>query len=453
MGYSAGEIKTHVERHTAIISEMTGLQKKADEEKRDFTADEDSQFQKLSDEAGALRKKVERMRSINEAEKTGESMRNHGIDKNDLPGSGIDGDEGERRSERNDGPELPSDRYARQDLALKGWSARIAGGRPTAEQRAAIKASGVGQRSGVIDLSLPSDLLRNRERRGLVTGNVQGAGALIAQGFVPRFERAMLAFGPMLSVAEVMVTSKGGEMPWPMGDDTSNEGEIVGETPDPEDADPSFSAIKLGAYLFTSKRVKASESMMQDSEIDLAGILGDMLGERLGRAINRKATLGTGNNQPRGFIAVAPVGKETASQTAIADTELIDLEHSIDPAYRGMGASYMAHDNIVAALRKLKGGDGQYYFKDDLATGSQTLNGYRFNVNQHMANAMTQSAKTLAFGLMQKVKIRLVGSVRMKRLNERYADTDEIGFLAFMRADVNVVTAGNPIKVLQQKTT
>jgi hypothetical protein len=41
--------------------------------------------------------------------------------------------------------------------------------------------------------------------------------------------------------------------------------------------------------------------------------------------------------------------------------------------------------------------------------------------------------------------------VRVRRLVERYADIDQIGFVAFMRSDSKVLNAGtNPLKYLIQ---
>ena len=44
----------------------------------------------------------------------------------------------------------------------------------------------------------------------------------------------------------------------------------------------------------------------------------------------------------------------------------------------------------------------------------------------------------------------VTGDIRMVRLTERFADSDQVGFIAFLRSDGNLLNAGvAPVKVLQ----
>ena len=50
---------------------------------------------------------------------------------------------------------------------------------------------------------------------------------------------------------------------------------------------------------------------------------------------------------------------------------------------------------------------------------------------------------------MRYYKIRDVGVLRLRRLDERYAEKDQVGFLAFLRSDSRLLNAGqNPIKYI-----
>jgi HK97 family phage major capsid protein len=67
-----------------------------------------------------------------------------------------------------------------------------------------------------------------------------------------------------------------------------------------------------------------------------------------------------------------------------------------------------------------------------------------------MANIATGN-KTISFGQHKKYYIRDVQGIFVLRLTERYADYGQVGFIAFMRQDSELLDAGtNPIKVLQQ---
>jgi HK97 family phage major capsid protein len=296
------------------------------------------------------------------------------------------------------------------------------------------------------------DTAMDKEHRDL-SPNTFGAGqALIPDTFIRSMEVNMLAFGGMLQVAEVITTAGGELMTWPTADDTSNEGEIIGVADSiGNSVDPAFKGVQWGAHKFSSKLVKVPSELLEDSAFDLPTILGAMLGERIGRKMNRECTVGTGANRPKGIVTAATLGVTAASATAITYDEIITLEHRIDPAYRN-GAGYMMHDNVLLAIRLLKDTSGMYLWVNGTnANMRDTVNGYPNTINQHMASSIATTAKTVLFGQLSKYKIRRVAAARFYRLVERYRDQDQEGFVSFVRADGNLLDAGTaPVKFLQQ---
>ena len=72
--------------------------------------------------------------------------------------------------------------------------------------------------------------------------------------------------------------------------------------------------------------------------------------------------------------------------------------------------------------------------------------GYPYVINQDVA-VPAASAKSLLFGALDKYHIREVMDISVLRLVERYADYGQVGFLAFARADGDLVDAGtHPVK-------
>ena len=69
-----------------------------------------------------------------------------------------------------------------------------------------------------------------------------------------------------------------------------------------------------------------------------------------------------------------------------------------------------------------------------------------------MASPVANTNPTsMLFGDLQKQIIRKVKDMSVLRLNERYADFGQVGFIAFMRIDGSLVDAGtHAINVLQQ---
>jgi HK97 family phage major capsid protein len=72
--------------------------------------------------------------------------------------------------------------------------------------------------------------------------------------------------------------------------------------------------------------------------------------------------------------------------------------------------------------------------------------GYQYVINQSMTTPAT-GVKSILFGDFSKYLIRDVRDITLLRLDERYADAHQVGFLAFSRSDGDLLDAGtNPVK-------
>lgn len=344
-------------------------------------------------------------------------------------------------------------------MALQGWfrfGAQGAGGEVTNKHHEAAKRLGVNIQLNEFRVPLIENYAAFRSRfnprNTLVTTQTPGS-LLFGSEFVTQLEEAMLWYGGMYQVAEVMRTQTGVPMGWPTANDTGNTGYQVGENPSSiSTADPTAGAKQWGAYVFSSKEILVSFQLLRDTPFNLVQILARMLGERLGRIKNTKFTNGSGANTPYGITTLAASGVTAASQTAIVWDELIDLEHTIDLSRRGVGCGYMFHDSLCKAFRKLKDGNGRPLWQEGPNTGTpDTLNRYPFYLNNDMASAMTAGATTVLFGQLSAYKIRDVGEIRMYRLVEKYREQDSDAFLSFSDSDGNLLDAGdNPVKKLVQ---
>ena len=165
------------------------------------------------------------------------------------------------------------------------------------------------------------------------------------------------------------------------------------------------------AYKFSAKLDQAFPELIQDSIFDLPKIIGEALGERLGRITNTKFTTGAGHGSTtcEGVITAAATGRTSSSSTAFTADDLIKLFHSVDVSYR-LGASFMMHDSIVSYCRQFKDGQGQYLWRSGLEFGRpDTLLGCPVWTNNDMASALTTGQKLVAFGNFKKFKIRDAG--------------------------------------------
>ena len=297
----------------------------------------------------------------------------------------------------------------------------------------------------------------NREERYLLRGtNPQttsdsAGGYTIPEGWTSELDWAKQFIGEVESVARVFSTATGNTLPIPKVNDTAVDAELQTEGSATTVADMTFGNTDLSAYTY-STLVKVSKQLLQDEEVNLIGYLTELLGQRIARKTNAALTTGDGSSKPNGIITAATVGKTAASATAITHEELIDLYYSVDPAYRmGTSCYYMMNDAVHAAVRKLGLTAAENFNPITFANdGTMFILGKEVKINQDMASAITTGNKTILFGDFSGYAVRVAGGINVLRMDERYADELNVGFIAYKRVDGDLISAGAPLKVLQQ---
>mgnify|MGYP000544137919 FL=1 len=271
---------------------------------------------------------------------------------------------------------------------------------------------------------------------------------------------ALKTFGGMRSVANIIRSSAGNDWQYPASDGTSEVGEIVGQNAAATGQDITFSQVPLVTYKYSSKKIALPWELVQDSVIDIVSFVVNRLATRLGRITNTHFTVGTGSSQPFGIVARATSGKvgTTGQTTTVIYDDLVDLEHSVDPAYRGR-AQYMMNDASVKVLRKIKDSQNRPIFVPGYEAGAvvnggapDTLMGRNIIVNQDMA-VMAANAKSIIFGDFSLYTIRDVMSAEVRRFDDSaFALNGQVGFCGWQRCGGNLLdTAG--VKFYQNSAT
>lgn len=216
-----------------------------------------------------------------------------------------------------------------------------------------------------------------------------------------------------------------------------------------EELEPTFSEITFTPYKYT-RLVKASDEVLADSRFDVVSqvILPDV-SQAYAAAENAVFTSGTGSGQPQGIVAGASAGVTAASATAITADEILDLYHSLSYLYR-QNAVFLMNDATIKLVRKLKDSDGQYLWQPGMQAGQpDRLLGRPVYTLNSMATPAA-SAKTIVFAdLRSSFIIADFAGLEMKRLEELYAATGQVGFRWFKRFDSRVVLS-SAAKVLTQ---
>lgn len=229
--------------------------------------------------------------------------------------------------------------------------------------------------------------------------------------------KSMLAWGPMYDpgITTEIVTAGGGVITMPTVNDTT--AAVVKHTEgttltDDGGSDVVFGEKRLEAYPFNTEWLRVSKELVDDSIFNMEALLGDLLGERLGRRANLELTTGDGTGDPNGIVTASALGVTAAAAAAITWDEVMNLEHSVDPAYRvGPRVRFMFNDSTLLALRKLKDGDGNYLWQmGNVQAGiPPTFNGRSYSINQAMAS-LGASSRVMLFGDFGKYYVRKVGS-------------------------------------------
>ena len=291
------------------------------------------------------------------------------------------------------------------------------------------------------------------------TMSVGGAGSeggyTVQTEIVTSVLNSLKAFGGMRAVADTIQTAQGNPMSFPTSDGTNEVGEIIGENVTATSQDPSFGTLPLNVYKFSSKIIAIPFELLQDSAIDVEAFINARIVTRLGRIGNQVFTTGTGTGQPTGIVTASAIGRAGASGQTVSVTydDLVELQHSVDPAYRENG-KFMMHDSTVKYIRKLKDSNGRPLWVPDFdggITGGQggTLVGSTVQLNQQMP-VMAANAKSILFGDFSLYKIRDVMAMNLFRFTDSvYASKGQVGFLAWMRSGGNFIDVGGAVKAYQ----
>jgi HK97 family phage major capsid protein len=413
-------LKDKIEERARVWEEMKPL---LDED----TAEAREKYDRCEEQLEALSAEIDRLeRHANRATKL------DAIDRSTQQRLHDTGEEDERAGSNERG-----DRYAEAFGAWVRSLDGVAGMEP--EQRQILRNGG----------------LDTQELRALGVGTNTAGGFTVPQGFRDELIRQMAAFGGMLDVAQVIRTDSGGKLVWPTMDDTATEGRILAENTVAPQTDVAFGQADLDAYMYTSDAVLVSFQLLNDAAIDVEGVVRSALAERVGRIWNRHFTTGTGTSQPDGIVTGAPIAKTGAAgqTTTVTFDDLLDVIHAVDPAYRATGVGWMMSDAAMKAVRRLKDADGRPLWEPSLQAGvAETLLGYPITINQHVP-APAASAKSILFGNFRAAYvIRIVNDFGLLRLNERYADALQVGFLGYARADGTLQNA-SAVRAYQHSAT
>ena len=287
-------------------------------------------------------------------------------------------------------------------------------------------------------------------KNALEKGTDSEGGYLVPDEFEHTLIQALEEENIFRDLANVIQTSSGDrKIPVVATKGTASWVDEEGTIPESDD---SFSQVSIGAYKLATM-IKVSEELLNDSVFDLESYIATEFGRRIGNKEEEAFIIGDGSSKPTGILSATgggKLGKTTSGVTSISFDDIMDLFYSLKSPYR-KNAAFIMNDSTVKAIRKLKDGNGNYIWQPSMTAGTpDTILNCPVLTSTYMPEVAAGN-KTIAFGDFKYYWIADRQGRSFKRLNELYAVTGQVGFVATQRVDGKLILS-EAVKYMQQKS-
>lgn len=296
--------------------------------------------------------------------------------------------------------------------------------------------------------------IRNRNfydvRNDLSVGADSEGGYLVPDEFENTLVEALESENIFRKLATVIKTSNG-DRKIPI---VTSKGEAnwVDENGTYTPSDDVFGQTVLSAHKL-STAIKISEELINDSAFDMTSYISREFARRMGAKEEEAFFIGDGVGKPTGIFASsggAEIGA-TAQTSAITFDDVMEIFYSLRSPYR-KNAVWVLNDSTVKALRKLKDSNGNYIWQPSVSVGiPDTIFNRPYYTSSYIPE-LKAGNKVMAFGDFSYYWISDRQGRSFKRLNELFAMTGQIGFIASQRVD-GKLTLSEAVKVLDIKKT
>lgn len=204
-------------------------------------------------------------------------------------------------------------------------------------------------------------------------------------------------------------------------------------------SDDAFGQASLSAYKLGTA-IKISEELLNDSVFDLPSYIAKEFARRIGAKEEEAFFVGDGKGKPTGIFNVTGGAQDgvTAASATISFDDVMELFYSLRSSYRKK-AVWVLNDSTVKALRKLKDSTGNYIWQPSVSAGvPDTILNRPYKTSSYVPEVKAGN-KCMAFGDFSYYWIADRQGRSFKRLNELFAMTGQVGFLASQRLDGKLI--------------
>jgi HK97 family phage major capsid protein len=278
--------------------------------------------------------------------------------------------------------------------------------------------------------------LSSAEMRSLTTGSDTQAGFLNApQEFVQQLIERVRDEVFIEAASTKHTTTNANGLGFPTLETYPGQITMISEIgTSPEDTALAFGKREFKPHL-AKKLIKISDKMLRADGMNAEALAIDAVSYMISITKEYMYLLGTGNQEPLGlFVADAkgiPTTRDITTDMTATDftpDALKNTKYSLKAQYMKT-AQWLFHRDAVAKVAKLKDGEGRYMFDTSDKVGAvDTLLGRPLMMSEYVPNTFTASKYVGMFGDLSKYWTVNSLALRIKRLNELFAATSQVGF-------------------------
>lgn len=291
--------------------------------------------------------------------------------------------------------------------------------------------------------------LKQLEAKGLSTAGGDG-GFAVPHVIDSEIEKQLRDMSPLRSICKVKTIETSNYTRLVSSAQAGMSGWVGEDAGRAETATPTLTEIAITPGEIYANAA-ATQRALDDMQFDAEAWLTEEVAEEFAAQEGKAFIDGDGVNKPKGFLhssVVGSLGKVTTTASGDFDgpDNLVDLVHALKARYR-QGAKFVMNSSTLAAVRKMKDGDGNFIWRPGLIEGQpDMLLGYPVIEAEDMPD-MVGGAFPIAFGNFER-GYTIVERTGTKVLRDPYTDKPNVLFYATKRVGGAVVNT-EAIKLLE----
>ena len=417
-----------LEKRGSLIAQARALYDKAETEKREATAEEREQFDRMMDEADKLKADADRLTKLEaeetalsesrgrqtELERADDSRTNETVTENrtvDL-----------RESVVGDTRQVVIPDMAVEDRRIAAFNRCLLQG-----MNMGLAAEGEAERRA---LQKDSDTVG-----GYLSAPLQWQAELIQELDNMVFMRQLCRVLPPITTADTLgapsLDTDLSDLDWTTELGTGSED----------------SSLALGKRELTphpmAKLVKISKTLLRRSTIGADGLVRERIAYKNGTVQENAFLNGTGSQQPLGVFTASDDGISTGRDVSTGNTTtsmtfdgLMEAVYSLKAQYRQRNCAWIFHRDGVKQLRKLKDGEGRYIWQAGVVAGTpDTILTYPVYESEYAPSTFTTGLYVGILGDYSYYWIVDAMTLAVQVLVELYAATNQNGYIARSEGD------------------